>query len=257
MKKAALFIMILSLVISILVLPAAASSDGGDLQSRVIDRDGNLTSAEESSITEKLIWAEEETDIIFLIAVYDISSGIPSGESVVADCGLDTSTDDIVLLIIEAGSDDGFGDSLFPGFSKHYYEMFTWGVANTVVTDNSVDSILDFSDVYDNIKGGDFYEGIIAFTEQTVGCIRSYRRGLVFGIIFFSLAAAAVAVGIVLYTYKKKLKSPIYPTSEYAELKLTSHTDLFLGKTVTRTKINTSSGSGGRSGGGGGSRGRR
>lgn len=257
MKKTALFILILSLILSLLVMPVAASSDGGDLQSKVIDRDGNLTAAEESAITEKLIWAESETDIIFIIAVYDISEGIPSGESVVAGCGLNTASDDIVLLIIEAGSDDGFGDSIFLGYSKNYYEMFTWGVANTVVTDNSVDSILDFSDVYNNIKGGDFYEGIIAFTEQTVGCIKSYRRGLVFGIIIFSLAAAAVAVGIVLYTYKKKLKSPIYPTSEYAELKLTSHTDLFLGKTVTRTKINTSSGSGGRSGGGGGSRGRR
>jgi uncharacterized membrane protein YgcG len=257
MKRAALFIMILSLVMSILVMPAAASSDTDNFQSLVIDRDDNLTATEEAKIADKLRWAESETDIIFLIAVYDISRGIPSEESVVNSCGLDTSTDDIVLLIIEAGSDDSFGDSLFSGYSKHYYEMFTWGVANTVVTDNSADSILDFSDVYDNIKGGDFYEGIIAFTEQTVGCIRSYRRGLIFGIIIFSLVAAAAAVGIVLYTYKKKLKSPIYPTSEYAELKLTSHTDIFLGKTVTRTKINTSSGGGGRSGGGGGSRGRR
>ncbi len=257
MKKLAILAIVLSVILSIFVMPTAASTDTGNPQSRVIDRDDNLTATEEAKIADKLRWAESETDIIFIIAVYDISEGIPSGVSVVNSCGLNTGSDDIVLLIIEAGSDDSFGDSLFPGFSKNYYEMFTWGIADTVVTDNSVDSILDFSEVYDNIKGGDFYDGIIAFTEQTVGCIKSYRTGLIFGIIIFSLVAAAAAMGIVLYTYKKKLKSPIYPTSEYAELNLTAHSDLFLGKTVTRTKINTSSGSGGRSGGGGGSRGRR
>ena len=257
MKRLAILAIVLFVVLSILVMPVAASSDTGNFQSRVIDSDDNLTAAEEAKIADKLRWAESETDIIFIIAVYDISEGIPSGESVVSDCALDINSDDIVLLIIESGGDGDISDFFIPGYNKHYYEMFTWGVANTVIGDDSVDAILDYAEVYDNIKGGRFANGIIAFTEQTAGFIKSYRRGLIFGIIIFSLVAAAAAIGFVLYTYKKKLKSPIYPTSEYAEMNLTAHSDLFLGKSVTRTKINTSSGGGGRSGGGGGSRGRR
>ena len=69
--------------------------------------------------------------------------------------------------------------------------------------------------------------------------------------------AGGTAFGIVLYKYKKKLKSPIYPLNRYANLQLDYATDHFLGSSVTRTRVSSSRG--GRSGGsrGGGSIGRR
>lgn len=259
MKKVIYLVLFLSLLLSVFAYPASANESTEDYTSTLIDRDDNLTTAEEQRISEKLRWAEAETDITFIIGLYNISEGIPSGERVISNLGLDINSDDIVLLIIEVGN-RGPGTSFMQGYSPNYYEMFTWGVANTVITDDSVDSILDHSDVYDNIKGAKFCDGAVAFVEQSVGCIKSYRRGIVFAIVIATVASAAVAVGAVIFTYKKKLKSPIYPLSKYANLELSEHTDVFLGKTVTRTRINTSSGSsgGGRSGGGGGgSRGRR
>lgn len=264
MKKVIYLVLFLSLLLSLFAYPASANESTEDYTSTLIDRDDNLTTAEEQRISEKLRWAEDETDITFIIGLYNISEGIPSGERVISNLGLDINSNDIVLLIIEVGNNgtlgDALGSTIIPGYSSNYYEMFTWGVANTVITDDSVDSILDHSDVYDNIKGAKFCDGAVAFIEQSVGCIKSYRRGIVFAIVIATVASAAVAVGAVILTYKKKLKSPIYPLSNYANLNLTEHTDVFLGKTVTRTRINTSSGSsgGGRSGGGGGgSRGRR
>lgn len=259
MRKLSVFLVVLATLLSVLIIPVSASSDVSALHSGVIDRDDNLTADEEAKITDKLRSAEIETDIIFLIGIYDISEGIPTDKRVVSDFGLDTERDDIVLLIIEVGNKGTLGNTVIPGYSNNYYEMFTWGVANTVVTDGSVDSVLDSSDVHDNIKGGEFYSGIMSFTDLTVGCIKSYRRGVIILIIALAVLAAAGSVGGVLYTYKRKLKAPIYPLSDYATLKLNEHTDIFLGKTVTRTRISSSSGgSGGRSGGGGGgSRGRR
>lgn len=258
MKKIIFAILTITLLLSIFVLPASADEGGEIYSSTLIDRDDNLMAAEEQRIREKLNWAEAETGITFIIALYNIPEGIPTGESVIADLGMDTNSDDIVLLIIEVGN-KGPGTGFMQGYSSNYYEMFTWGVANTVITDDSVDAILDHSDVYDNIKGARFFDGAVAFIEQSVRRIKSFRRGVIFVIVLAILASAGAAVGAVIFTYKKKLKSPIYPLSNYADLKLTENTDVFLGKTVTRTRISSSSssGSGGRSGGGGGSRGRR
>jgi uncharacterized membrane protein len=92
------------------------------------------------------------------------------------------------------------------------------------------------------------------------------RDGWVGRTICVSLILAALIsggiTGIIIYNYKKKLKSPIYPLSRYARLELNSGAslDVFLGKTVTSVRIRSSSG-GSRGGGGGGfsggSRGRR
>lgn len=244
MKKLGVLLIAMIVMLSIFVLPVSAE-DGVDTRSLIVDEYDHLTASEETEIIDKLRIAEEETDIIFIVAIYDVKFIIPSGVSVVEECGFDINLDNIVLLIIESGD------------YVNYYEMFTWGVADTVVTDSAVDSILDDNGVHKNLKGGDFAPGILAFIDKTVDSIKSYRTGLIIGIIVFALVAAGVSVGSVIYVYKKKLKSPSYPVSDYADLNLTEHTDIFLGKTVTRTKISSSSSGGGRSGGGGGSRGRR
>ena len=66
-------------------------------------------------------------------------------------------------------------------------------------------------------------------------------------IILIAVAAgilvAAFVCGIIIYKYKKKLKSPIYPLDRYANLNLNTFasSDIFIGKSVTRVRVNNSS----------------
>lgn len=244
MRKLILTFVMFLILSSMLTFSASAGENTNQSKSCLIDNGNIFTPDEEVRINAAITKAEEQTKIIFVIASYNLSSVIPEGKDVVAKQGLDTNSDDIVLLIIESGS-------------RNYYEMFTWGIANTVITDSAVEKILDSKDVYNSIKGGNFGSGALSFVEETVDAIESYRRGLVVGLIVFSLLAGAIAVISVIVVYKRKLKSPIYPLSQFTKLDLTEHADIFLGKTVTRTKTSSSSsgGSSGRSSGG--SRGRR
>ncbi len=64
------------------------------------------------------------------------------------------------------------------------------------------------------------------------------------------LSIAAALIGIIVATivcvciirkYKKGLQSPIYPLEHYASLDLTHGYDNFIGKTVTKVKVSSSS----------------
>lgn len=250
-KKFVFSFVLIALAILISAPISASASAKSFVSSRVLDRDGNLTSSDEMRIYDAVADAEEATGVIFLIAVYDISKGIPSGENAISSFGFSHTTDDVVLLIIEC---DDF---------ENYYEMFTYGEAYDLISDRAADRILDSSDVYDNIKGGNLADGAVAFVKNTEQEITRELSGEIYFapediwlIIGISIAAGIISVVAVILAYKTKLKSPIYPLSQFADLELTESGDFFLGQTVTRTKISSSSGSGG-SGGGGGSRGRR
>jgi uncharacterized membrane protein YgcG len=252
-KKFAFSFMLIALATLVISAPISASASSESLvYTRVLDRDGNLTASEEMRIYDAIADAEEATGVIFLVAVYDASEGIPSGESAISSFGFSHRTDNVVLLIIEC---DDF---------ENYYEMFTYGEAYDLISNRAADRILDSSDVYDNIKGGNLADGAIAFVNRTAYKMEKELSGEIYIapediwlIVGISLAAGIISVVIVIIIYKTKLKSPIYPLSQFADLELTESGDFFLGKTVTRTKISSSSGSGSSSGGGGGSRGRR
>ncbi len=240
------FVLTLAVLLSI---PAFASSELGE-QGHIIDEAGVLTSSRISTLEAQLAAASENTGINILVGLY-VSPNIPNGVEVVRDFGLDPASDDIALLIIEIGEQP---------YLVNYYELFTWGIADTVITDSSANEILDHADIYDGIKfDRDYTKAITAYASLVEKSIKSFRTTLVVCLIILSLAVGGGAVGFVVYRYKKKLKSPIYPTSDYADLNLQESTDVFLGSSVTRTKISSSSSSGGgrSGGGGGGSRGRR
>lgn len=244
MKKIVLAILSLAFLLSTFTLAAAAAENKSNV---IVEAPGVLDSSEIESINQAALAAEAETGIHFLVAIYDAYITIPTDIETVEKFDLDTEKDDIVLLIVEVGY-------------NVYYEMFAYGKANTMISDSDVDEILDSESVYNEIKHGDMKSGIISFIDQSADAINSYRTGAKIVMVILPIIAGVIAVIIVITNYKKKLKSPIYPLSKYANLELSEHTDVFLGKTVTRTRINTSSGSsgGGRSGGGGGgSRGRR
>jgi uncharacterized membrane protein YgcG len=89
--------------------------------------------------------------------------------------------------------------------------------------------------------------------------LRTVMISLVLALIF-----STIPVIIIIVKYKRKAKGTSYPLERYASLYLHDNrcSDNFMGSFVTRTRINTSSGTrsgggGGRSGSRGGSMGRR
>ena len=66
-------------------------------------------------------------------------------------------------------------------------------------------------------------------------------------LILISLVVGIVVAGIVCFAivkrYKKALQSPIYPLEHYASLDLTHRRDNFIGKTVSRVRVSSSSSS--------------
>ena len=162
---------------------------------------------------------------------------------------------DVIVLIIEKG------------YSENYYELFIYGEPDSKISTDESDRILDDPEVYDNIKFGNVGEGVLRFISLTetayLGVLQeSLLRTIVISLII-AVIIAAIPTIIVIVRYKRKLKSASYPLERYASLSLNEGecSDFFIGSFVTKTRINTSSGShggggGGRSGGGG-SRGRR
>lgn len=63
---------------------------------------------------------------------------------------------------------------------------------------------------------------------------------IVYSIIFATVAAAAVAIGVVKY-YKRGLFSAIYPLEHYTRMDLRHRDDVFINRTVTRVKVSNSS----------------
>lgn len=54
------------------------------------------------------------------------------------------------------------------------------------------------------------------------------------------IAAGVIALGVCIFIavrYRTKCKSPTYPLSEFTKLDLTGRTDLYIGKTVTRVRV--------------------
>ncbi len=67
---------------------------------------------------------------------------------------------------------------------------------------------------------------------------------MVTGLLIGAIVGAVIGgttIGIIIYKYKKKLKSPIYPLDKYASLDLNRFAcqDLFLRRTVTKVRVNT------------------
>ncbi len=168
-----------------------------------------------------------------------------------------TSNHNVMILFIEYDY----------SFNEYYYELFTYGVPTTNISDGEVNLILDNPSVYNNIKRGKIYEGLSAalplIDKANEGRLRSdgYVGRVVLVSAIIGACVAGIVVAVIVRKYKKKLKSPIYPIDKYAKMELDTAFcyDRFLYKNVTRIRVNNSS-SGGHSRGGssrGGSRGRR
>ena len=237
-------IALLSLMIAALAVTAWAK-DG--IEASIYRDDASLIS-NDAAVLDAIADFERSTGKTIHIVTTEESYATPYS------LGISTSGD-VIILIIEKD------------YSENYYELFIYGEPDSRITVDESDRILDDPEVYDNIKFGSVDAGVLRFiglTETAYGGVlqESFIRTLVISIIL-AVIIAAIPTIIIVVKYKRKLKSASYPLERYASLSLNEGecSDFFIGSFVTKTRINTSSGShsgggGGRSGGGG-SRGRR
>ena len=228
-------ISMLAILITAFILPASATTYAEE--TLLIDHADLLTEAEEQRLVNDIMGFIEKTDCHLTILTDTVRYDYYNTPAV-----LDViSAKDLVVLTVS-----------YTG-GQYYYYLYTYGKADSRLSNGDVNAILDADAVYDNLKGGNIYDGLVAFidkTENRVG-VFSLKFEYLPTIILVSLVAAAICCGIVAARYKMKLKPTNYPLDRFATLELTERQDIFTGSFVTKRHINTSSGgSGGRAGGG-------
>lgn len=145
----------------------------------------------------------------------------------------------------------------------HNYDLYVFGKADSRISYSESDAILDAEGVYSSIKSGDYYSGALEFIALSYEYYSvDWSRLIVVAVLVGAVVAGVVGI-CVICSYRKKLRSTIYPLDRYAKLSLIHSDDMFMGSFVTKRVIQSSgggrSGVGGSSGhrGGGGHRGGR
>ena len=237
----------LSLLIFISVLFAVLAVGAGAEVSHVYDEAGFLGEQEKAELEARLTEASERTGVTMIVYT---TRGVGGAD-------YDNSKLLYKNYVVFAVEYDFYHE-------EYFYYLDTYGDANSLITDSEVDRILDTPAVYNNIKGAKVYEGLTSIIPRTVTALEGKLRlpvltALIPSLIVGIIAAAVTAISIYV-TYKRKLKSPIYPLEQFTRHKLIVSRDDFAGSFVTMTKRPSSNGGGSRSGssiGGGGGGGRR
>lgn len=242
----ALWMCLAALLGCLAVLPASAAAG------RVHDPADMLTDAEEATLTAHMDELSAQYGVELYMATYDADHlfddewGDEYCRKVQNLYGRDA-----VLLIVTYDRLD----------RMYYYDMYTYGRANTAIRGVEVNYVLDHGSVYGNLKSGRIVAGATAFFDQSVRCYAE-RVGISWWIIVavsavIALVIALAVCGGVKASYGKKRAKVDYPLDRYAKLDLTRERDAFVREYVTRTYVPRSNGGGSRHGGGGGHRGGR
>ena len=156
-----------------------------------------------------------------------------------------STSDNVVLLVINTYD-----------VTELCYDIYTYGDAMYKISDTEIDRIVYHKEIYDNLKANRAYEGSVAYFKYAAKAYNGHLPAPFSRIISVSLiigtAVAFMSCLFVFIAYKTKQKSTKYPLDRYASLSLTEQHDVFIGKNVTRTRVQSSSGGGSRSGGGSG-----
>lgn len=239
MMKRLLVILTILTVFLVAMLPASATVYAED--SILQDKIDLFSEKQEAEIMSSISHFIDERNCHMLILTDTI---VYQNDYAIRDVLQSLRSTDLIVLTI----------SLSDGV--YYYNLFTYGNAYQKLSDSDVNAILDADGVYDNIKNGNAYEGVLAFIDMTdarMG-VFSFKPELVSGILVISLITALICCIIVVARYKMKIKPTNYPLDRFAKLSLTEEKDIFTGSFVTKRRVSSSSSSGGRSGGGGGGR---
>ncbi len=234
MKKLYLTIILIFVFSLCLTICISASSYG------VYDELDALSDSEEIEVENALKKASEKTGFAFYVGIIPTNAEYYS--SFKSRYSLYES--DMVLLLI----DDYYG--------TYGYVMHLFGNAVDEITVSEENKILDSSSVYDSIKYGNMASGICSFANQASrACGIEWGPVIAITVISF-LVAGGIFLAIVIPRYKRKQRGTAYPFDQFTKVELTSTSDTFMTKTITRRRYrsSSSSSSGSRSGGGGGSR---
>ena len=250
MLKRFCFKIALSIIVLVVVASASALSVfAAETQKYVFDDADFLTDTEELALEEQAKVLSERCGAKFIIACK--YSSYYEGEWILQENNL-SDNDDIIMLIITTSG------------GEYYYDLYTYGNAYSKITNVEVDRVLDNSDVYPNIKGGELYMGLSAYMICAEKAYNSFLwaefKDLLSVGAFAAIVTFALSVIMITSSYKKKQKSTQYPLDKYTKMDLVHSNDRYVRSAVTRVRVNSSSsggGHGGRSGGGGGHRGGR
>ena len=235
---------LLSFFLIIVVLFAVASVSASAETSYVYDPDGHLSTSERDAIDSYLVELNNASYISYYLVISDYES----------DAYEHRYGDNVTLWV------DPIGNT-----GTYEYELIVYGYADSAISYSESDLILDDPTVYNNIKAGNISVGatraFLLVHTAAHGDLRAdnWLLKTIITSLLIAIVISAIVCGIIIYKYKKKLKSPIYPLDRYARLDLipTDSRDIFLHKTLTRVRINNGSAGGSGGHGGGGSRGRR
>ncbi len=250
---------VLLLMVALLALatPAAAATDYTPASPRVYDPAGLFDTAAEATLATHLDTLSESSGAEFYLATYRANGWSDDfiGDEYCREVK-DIDSENAVLLIITFDTHD----------ETYYYDMYTYGRADSAISSKEVDYILDHDEVYDNLKGGDLLDGSRAFFDLSAKAFEG-RVGASFAVIIPVAFLISVLIGVlvargVAASYSRRNPTVDYPLDRFAKLELTAQSDTFAGKAITRTYVPRSNGGGGRSGGsahggGGGHRGGR
>ncbi len=231
-KYLTVFLLVL-LSLSLLSVSLFADSE----QKTVYDRAGLFTQEESNELEFRAneLFSKLEYDIYIVTDRPSISYSPVSyfGDDFIDEYGITGNT---IILIITANRDNN-------------YDTYRYENAYNKLSDSETDRILDNSDVYYNIKSGEYFEGAMAFIELTYDEITLSIGELTAIAVIIALIIALIFFICVYVSYNKKMRSEKYPLERYATLDLKENTDAFAGRFVTSRRIPRSNGSG-RSGGG-------
>lgn len=225
----------------------------------VVDRAQLLNSTERQQLEQGIPGAEG--GVSYYLLTFVAMTTAPDDITVVSACGIGADEDAVVLVIRKVGS------AYYEAGFEYYYDMYTFNRADVIFSRSDVNGVLDAPEVYGNIKEGRLGVGACAFFGECAQVVRDYEqsqaskqrlRPLIASLwgLGIGVAAGGIAVLCVFLYYRKKQHGETYPLHRYTKMNLTVCSDVFVGTSVTRVRVQSSS-SGGRSGGGGPSGGHR
>ena len=245
MKKSIFAIALLALVL-LSVVPASAQTYPDYLVS-VTDKDDLLSAADEQRVNKAPLEATEAAGIPVCAYVFASEIGFDGhveyfGEDFLAEHGLDEH-DELILLVVAVT------------YFEVYYDLYLYGDAWNKINQKERDYILDDSRVYNNLKDGDFADGLCAYASVSAqayaGRLGVSWKVILAGALIVGAIVGFISVKSIAASYKRQNPSQSYPLDRFAKLELTKERDRELGRFVTTTIIST----GGRGGHGGGGRG--
>ena len=255
MKKKIISALLAALTVAVLlslfaVLPSAADmtyqSDYIDPDEYIVDVDNQLTESEKQEIAKIFRDAVAAADDgCNLVLYYYDYIGYYHTEQQFYRYGIIDKPANVMMIEITREP------------NEYTYQIHTFGDTSRIKS--SEYNIMN-NKVHDAVKNGNIVEACRIFAPLT-GKITNWLKVILISAII-ALVITGIVAGVIIYGYKKKLKSEIYPLSKYANLELTGQSDVLTGTVVTKRQIQTSSssgggGGGGRSGGGGHSSGGR